>query len=68
MTDRFDLLTNAINETNIFLVKMFFFALFSVTAYPVLEWTPAWMRRPAKYSYLTVMLVAFIFATVYSWQ
>jgi hypothetical protein len=66
MTARYDLLINSINASDKFMVNMFLFALTAVIAYPVLEWTPVWMRRPAKYLYLTFMLAAFIFTTVYS--
>ncbi len=52
----------------VFLVQMFLFALVAVIAYPVLDWTPAFIRRPAKYIYLALMLAAFIFTTVYSWS
>jgi hypothetical protein len=68
MTNRYDLLINSINATDNFLVKIFLFALVAVLAYPTLEWTPAFMRRPAKYIYLAFMLLAFVFTTVYSWQ
>jgi hypothetical protein len=66
MTNRYDLLINAIAETDIFIVRMFLFALAVVLAYPILNWTPAWMRRPAKVLYLATLLAMFIFVTVYS--
>jgi hypothetical protein len=68
VTDRYLLLINSIQATNLFIVQMFLFAIFAVIAYPVLAWTPAWMRRPAQALYLASMLAAFIFVTVYSWQ
>ncbi len=68
MTNRYELLINAINQSDSFLVKMFLFALIAVLAYPVLDWTPAFIRRPMRYGYLVFALAAFIFATVYSWQ
>lgn len=64
MTDRFTLLNNAIAASNHFMVIMFLFALTAVIAYMVLDWTPAWMRRPAKYLYLVFLLAAFL-TTVY---
>jgi hypothetical protein len=64
MTERFDLYMNALHQTDIFLVRMFLFALAAVAAYPVLGWLPAWMRRPAQMFYLVLMLVIFL-TTVY---
>ena len=64
MTERYDLLISSIAATNLFMVQMFLFALVAVIAYPVLDWTPTWIRRPAKYLYLAFMLAAFL-ATVY---
>jgi hypothetical protein len=66
MTDRYDLLLASIAASNKFMVQMFIFALLAVIAYPVLNWTPVWMRRPAKYIYLALMLAAFILTTVLS--
>jgi hypothetical protein len=68
MTDRYDLLINSIHATDLFITQMFLFSLIALLAYQVLEWTPPWMRRPARWLYLTAMLAAFIFVTVYSWQ
>lgn len=62
---RYELFINAMSQTNNFMVQMFLFALLAVIAYPVLDWTPALIRRPAKYIYLAFLLVAFIFTTVY---
>jgi hypothetical protein len=59
---RYELLINSISQANILTVRLFLFALFAVIAYPVLGWTPAWMRRPAQYTYLASVLL--IFATV----
>ena len=66
MTPRYQLLINAIHDTDIFIVRMFLFAMLAVLAYPVLQWTPAWMRRPATYFYLASLLIMFLFVTVYS--
>jgi hypothetical protein len=68
MTNRYVLLINSIMATDLFITKMFLFSVLAVAAYLTLEWTPPWMRRPAKYLYLAFMLTAFIFVTVYSWQ
>lgn len=68
MTPRYELLINAIDASNLFIVRMFLFALLAVAAYPVLNWTPAWMRRPAQGFYLACLLAMFIFVTVYSAQ
>jgi hypothetical protein len=68
MTDRYILLINSIHSTDLFITQMFLFAIFAVLAYPVLGWTAPWLRRPAQMTYLTVMLAAFVFVTVYSWQ
>jgi hypothetical protein len=45
---------------------MFFYAAAMVTAYPILEWTPTWMRRPAKVLYIVTLLALFVLTTVYS--
>lgn len=66
MTPRYEMLINAIAASDLFIVRMFLFALVTVIAYPVLDWTPAWMRRPAKVLYLAVLLAMFIFVTVFS--
>lgn len=63
---RYELLINAIHNTNNFITQMFLFALFAVIAYPALNWLPAWLVRPAKYLYLTALLAMSIFVTVYS--
>ncbi len=68
MTPRYELLIDAINNSNDFITRMFLFALAAVIAWPVLEWTPNWMRRPAKYLYLASLLCMFIFVTVFSAQ
>lgn len=68
MTPRYELLIDAINNSNDFISSMFLFALAAVTAWPVLEWTPHWMRRPAKVLYLASLLGMFIFVTVFSAQ
>ena len=68
MTDRYDLLVNSIHASDLFITHMFLFALAAVIAYPVLGWTPAWMRTWSQRVYLACMLLAFIFVTVASWQ
>lgn len=66
MTPRYEMLINAIANTDLFIVRMFLFAIAVVITYPVLSWTPTWMRRPAQVIYLASLLVMFIFVTVYS--
>jgi hypothetical protein len=66
MTNRYDLLINSIATANTSIVQMFLFALIAVIAYPVLEWTPAWMRRPAKALYLVALLCMFLTTVFYS--
>jgi len=66
MTQRYNELLNAINATDEFIVKIFLFALLIVVSYPVLNWCPAWMRRPAQSALLLFILGAFVFTTVYS--
>lgn len=66
MTPRYELLITSIANADLFIVRMFLFAIAVVITYPVLNWTPAWMRRPAKYFYLASLLIMFIFVTVYS--
>ncbi len=68
MTPRYEMLINAIAASDLFIVRMFLFALVMVIAYPVLDWTPAWMRRPAQGIYLASLLAMFIFVTVFSAQ
>lgn len=65
MTNRYELLIDAITNSNLFITRMFLFALLAVLAYPILRWTPAWMRRPAQYLYLATLLAMFFFVTVY---
>ena len=65
MTERFTLLLQDIQTTNLFLTRVFLFALFALIAYPVLNWTPAWMRRPAQVIYLATLLAAYVLTTVY---
>jgi hypothetical protein len=59
---RYELLINGIHDTNLFIVRIFLFTLFAVLAYPVLGWTPVWMRRAAQTIYLAFALI--LFATV----
>ena len=66
MTNRYNELINAINATDSFIVKMFLFAFFAVIAAPVLQWVPAWMRKPVETIYAVTLLALFIFVTVYS--
>ena len=66
MTNRYAELINAIHATDTFIVQIFLFALALIIAYPILDWTPVWMRRPAKYLYLTFPIAALILTTVYS--
>ena len=66
MSGRYDLFVAALAESNHIIVQMFLYTLLGVVAYPVIEWTPAWMRRPLRYAYLAAMLIAFVFVPVYS--
>jgi hypothetical protein len=59
---RYELLVDGIHDTNLFIVRIFLFTLFAVAAYPVLGWTPTWMRMHSQRIYLGLMLV--LFATV----
>ena len=68
MTNRYDLLISAIGNSDLLIIRMFLFASVVVLAFPVLDWTPAWMRRPARYLYLASLLILFILATVLSAQ
>lgn len=65
MTERYDLLLKAIQDTNLFIVRMFLYALTAVIAYPVLEWTPVFIRRPMRWFYLGSLLAVFVFVTVF---
>lgn len=56
---RYELLIQAMHDTNVFVVRLFLFALFAVLAYPVLGWTPEWMRAPAQRIYLVLLLILF---------
>lgn len=66
MSDRYDLFVAALAESNRIIVQMFLYALFAVVAYPIIQWTPAWMRRPLEYAYLAALLFAFLLVTVFS--
>lgn len=68
MTNRYDLLINAIRTTNETILMLALFAVLIITAYHSLVWTPAFMRRPAKYLYLATMLVLSVLTTVYFGQ
>lgn len=57
---RYELLINGIHDTDVFIVRLFLFAFFAVIAYPVLGWTPAWMRKPAQIAYLAFALILFV--------
>lgn len=59
---RYELLINGIHDTNLFIVRLFIFALCMVIAHPVLGWMPPGMRKPAQNIYLAFLLV--LFATV----
>jgi len=65
MTERFDLYLTALDQTNTFLMQMFIFALLIIAAYKSLEWSPAWLIRPAQYLYLAALLIVFLFTTVF---
>lgn len=64
MTNRYDLLLNAIESTNHFIVQMFLFAVLAVLAYKILGWLPVWLVRPARYLYI-VTLLGLYFVTVF---
>lgn len=64
MTSRYDVLIASIAASNLFIVQMFLIAFAAVIAYPILAWTPAWMRRHAEHIYLASLLGLF-FATVF---
>lgn len=68
MTNRYDLLINAIRTTNTTILMLALFAVGMIVAYYTLDWTPAFMRRPAKYLYLATMLVLSLLTTVYFGQ
>lgn len=67
MTDRYALLIASIHASDLLITRSFLYAFFAVIAYPILNWTPGWMRRPMQYLYLGSLLAAFIFITVFSW-
>lgn len=66
MTNRYQLLLDAIHQSNSVIEYMFLFAITVVIAYVSLEWTPAFMRRPVKRIYLITALVLFFLVTVFS--
>lgn len=68
MTNRYDLFIDAMLNTDLFITRMFLFALIVILAYRTLEWVPSFFRRPSQAFYLVMMLALFIFVTVYSWQ
>lgn len=60
MTNRYDLLIDAIQQSNLFIVQVFLFAFFALTAWKVLDWTPLILRRPIKYFYAASVLALFL--------
>lgn len=63
MTARYDLLINAILTTNGMILNLFLFAAGAVLAWHSLNWTPAWMQRPARYVYVAA-LIGILLSTV----
>ena len=59
MTARYDLLLDAILTKNGMILNLFLFALAMVLAWYALDWTPAWMRRPARWCYVASLLIIF---------
>jgi hypothetical protein len=68
MTNRYEMLITAIANSNLFITQMFLFALFAVLGYQVLKWTPAWMQRPARLSFLGSLLGLFLVTVFLSGQ
>jgi hypothetical protein len=64
MTERFYEFLKSTAAADMAMLQMFIFALVAVITFPVLDWTPAWMRRTAQVIYLVAMLIVFLF-TVY---
>lgn len=66
--NRYELLIQSIHDSNLFVVNLFLFTIFAVLAYPVLGWTPPFLRRPLQGFYLALVLIGFLFVTVYFGQ
>jgi hypothetical protein len=60
MTNRYEMLIQAIQNSNLFITQMFLFALFALLAWKILDWTPPILRRPFKYLYAASMLALFL--------
>lgn len=57
---RYELLIRSIQDTDDYIVKLFLFSILTVLAYPVLGWTPSWIRKPAQLTYLATALILFM--------
>jgi hypothetical protein len=64
MSERYYLYIAALEQSSRIITQLFLYALALVAAWPALEWVPVIIRRPAKYVYLSALLVIF-FATVF---
>lgn len=60
MTNRYDLFLDALHKSNLSIVQVFLFACFVIVAWRFLDWTPPFLRRPAKYLYLVSILGLFL--------
>lgn len=60
MTNRYEMLIAAIQNSNLFITQMFLFAFFALLAWQVLDWTPLILRRPFKYIYAASVLALFL--------
>jgi hypothetical protein len=65
MTQRYDLLLDAIRASNEMTLFLFLAALLALTTYPVLSWTPPIVRRIAQPLYIVFLLALSILSTVY---
>lgn len=60
MTNRYEMLIEAIQNSNLFITQMFLFALAALLAWKILDWTPTILRRPFRYLYAASMLALFL--------
>lgn len=60
MTNRYEMLIEAIANSNLFITQMFLFALCAILGYQALKWTPAFLQRPVRYVYLGSLLGLFL--------
>jgi len=68
MTARYELLIEAINKSNDFILTMFLFALALVLGWHALNWVTPFLRRPLRVLYIASLIGMYFFVTVFLGQ